>query len=198
MRNLVNPNTNITRPLSPHLTIHKPQFTPTFPIYHRIPGAFLATMVSFSPPFGLEIGFFSLTYDNFYQLASGFSVNFPKLTLSLVNLTSLAPRYHMGNGVRHSWWDLGFPQSSPIIRISEFPTLCVAFSAFGRILQRIYCWSSGLAQHWFLYHRRVRERRKVIPSPLASRTLRNSPYFIFSYSVPPFRIGQGPGGACAS
>nr|KUM49920.1 succinate dehydrogenase subunit 3 [Picea glauca]QHR86103.1 succinate dehydrogenase subunit 3 [Picea sitchensis] len=160
MRNLVNPNTNITRPLSPHLTIHKPQFTPTFPIYHRIPGALLATMVSFSPPFGLEIGFFSLTYDNLYQLASGFSVNFPKVALSLVNLTSLAPRYHMGNGVRHLWRDLVFSQSSPIIRISEFPTLCVAFSAFGRILQRIYCRSSGLAQHLFIYHRRVRERRK--------------------------------------
>nr|QJH91725.1 succinate dehydrogenase subunit 3 [Abies sibirica] len=139
MRNLVNPNTNINRPLSPHPTIHKPQFTPTFPIYHRIPGAFLATMVSFSPPFGPEIGFISLTYENLYQLASGLSVNFPKFTLSLVNLTSLAPRYHMGNGVRHLWWDWGFSQSSPIIRISEFPTLCVAFSAFGRIIQRIYC-----------------------------------------------------------
>nr|KUM48411.1 succinate dehydrogenase subunit 3 [Picea glauca]QHR90603.1 putative succinate dehydrogenase subunit 3 [Picea sitchensis] len=34
MRNLVNPNTNINRPLSPHPT-HKPQFTPTLPIYHK-------------------------------------------------------------------------------------------------------------------------------------------------------------------
>jgi len=139
MRNLVNPNTNINRPLSPHLTIHKPQFTPTFSIYHRISGAFLATMVLFSLPFGSEIGFISFTYENLYQLASGLSVNFPKFTLSLVNLTSLAPRYHMGNGVRHLWWDWGFSQSSPIIRISEFLTLCVAFLAFGRIIQRIYC-----------------------------------------------------------
>jgi len=162
MPNLVNPNTNINRPLSPHLTIHKPQFTPTFSIYHRISGAFLATMVSFSPLFGPEIVLISLTYENLYQLASGFSVNFPKFTLSLVNLTSLAPRYHMGNGVRHLWWDWGFIYggigASPIIRISEFPTLCVAFLAFGRILQRIYCWSSGLAQHFFIYHWRVRER----------------------------------------
>ncbi len=148
MRNLVNPNTNINRPLSPHLTIHKPQFTPTFPIYHRIPGAFLATMVSFSPPFCPEIGFISLTYENLYKLASVFSVNFPKFTLSLVNLTLLALCYHMGNGVRHLWWDLGFSQSSPIIRISEFLTLCVAFLAFGRIIQRIYFWSSDIAQHY--------------------------------------------------
>nr|QOD41083.1 succinate dehydrogenase cytochrome subunit 3 [Larix sibirica] len=139
MQNLVNPNTNINRPLSPHLTIYKPQFTSTFSIYHRISGAFLATMVLFSLLFCLEIVLISLTYENFYQLASGFSVNFPKFTLSLVNLTLLALCYHMGNGVRHLWWDWGFSQSSPIIRISEFLTLCVAFLAFGRIIQRIYC-----------------------------------------------------------
>lgn len=45
MRNLVNPNTNITRPLSPHITIYKPQFTSTFSIYHRISGAFIATSI---------------------------------------------------------------------------------------------------------------------------------------------------------
>nr|YP_009167271.1 succinate dehydrogenase cytochrome subunit 3 [Ginkgo biloba]AJP33491.1 succinate dehydrogenase cytochrome subunit 3 [Ginkgo biloba]QXE43927.1 succinate dehydrogenase cytochrome subunit 3 [Ginkgo biloba] len=128
---------NINRPLPPHPTLHKPQLTPTFPISHRIPGAFLATMVSFSPPLCPEIGLISSTYENLYQ--SSFSVNFPKFILGLVNLTLLASRYHMSNGVRHSWWDLGFsPESSPRIRISELTTLCVAFSAFGRIIQRIY------------------------------------------------------------
>ncbi|KAL9409196.1 hypothetical protein AB3S75_047559 [Citrus x aurantiifolia] len=38
---------NILRPLSPHLPIYKPQFTLTFPISHRIFGAFLATIVLF-------------------------------------------------------------------------------------------------------------------------------------------------------
>ncbi|PSR84091.1 Succinate dehydrogenase cytochrome b560 subunit like [Actinidia chinensis var. chinensis] len=36
---------NILRPLSPHLPIYKPQLTSTFPISHRISGAFLATNV---------------------------------------------------------------------------------------------------------------------------------------------------------
>nr|QJH91621.1 succinate dehydrogenase subunit 3 [Zamia integrifolia]QJH91782.1 succinate dehydrogenase subunit 3 [Ceratozamia hildae]QXE44366.1 succinate dehydrogenase cytochrome subunit 3 [Zamia furfuracea]BDC46218.1 succinate dehydrogenase cytochrome subunit 3 [Zamia furfuracea]BDC46259.1 succinate dehydrogenase cytochrome subunit 3 [Dioon spinulosum] len=129
---------NINRPLPPHPTIHKPQLTPTFPIPHRIPGAFLATMVLFSPPFRPEIGLISSTYGNLYQ--SSFSVNFPKFILGLVNPTPLAPRYHMSNGVRHLRWDLGFsPEFSPIIRISEFPALCVAFPALGKILRRIYC-----------------------------------------------------------
>ncbi|CAD5197520.1 unnamed protein product [Musa acuminata subsp. malaccensis] len=38
---------NILRTLSPHLPIVKPQLTSTFPISHRISGAFLATIVSF-------------------------------------------------------------------------------------------------------------------------------------------------------
>nr|BAJ22105.1 succinate dehydrogenase cytochrome subunit 3 [Cycas taitungensis] len=129
---------NINRPLSPHLTIYKPQLTSTFSILHRISGAFLATMVLFSLLFCLEIGLISFTYGNFYQFS--FSVNFPKFILGLVNLTLLALCYHMSNGVRHLWWDLGFfLEFSLIIRISEFLALCVAFLALGKIIRRIYC-----------------------------------------------------------
>ena len=35
----------INRPLSPHLTIYKPQLTSTFSIFHRISGAFLGVAV---------------------------------------------------------------------------------------------------------------------------------------------------------
>ena len=35
----------INRPLSPHLTIYKPQLTSTFSIFHRISGAFLGAAV---------------------------------------------------------------------------------------------------------------------------------------------------------
>ncbi|KAF4349951.1 hypothetical protein G4B88_002373 (mitochondrion) [Cannabis sativa] len=41
---------NILRPLSPHLPIYKPQLTSTFPISHRISGAFLATIGGFASP----------------------------------------------------------------------------------------------------------------------------------------------------
>ena len=35
----------INRPLSPHLTIYKPQLTSTLSIFHRISGAFLGAAV---------------------------------------------------------------------------------------------------------------------------------------------------------
>ena len=38
-------NMKINRPLSPHLTIYKPQLTSTFSIFHRISGAFLGAAV---------------------------------------------------------------------------------------------------------------------------------------------------------
>ncbi|KAM3738300.1 hypothetical protein ACB098_09G121900 [Castanea mollissima] len=69
---------NILRPLSPHLPIYKPQLTSTFPISHRISGAFLATI-------------------NFYQ----FFFFSSKLILISVEITALALSYHLFNGVRH-------------------------------------------------------------------------------------------------
>ena len=62
--NLINNRKNILRPLSPHLPIYKPQLTSTFPIYHRISGAFLATLVLFfyllCDPFGVWDSFLSV------------------------------------------------------------------------------------------------------------------------------------------
>nr|QXE43711.1 succinate dehydrogenase cytochrome subunit 3 [Araucaria cunninghamii] len=94
----------IIRPLSPHLTIYMPQQNSTFPIFHRIPGAFSATMVLFSLIVSLQIGEVILTYTNTYQ--SLFYVIEPKFALTVKSLTFLALCYHMVFGVRHLWWDL--------------------------------------------------------------------------------------------
>nr|UBB39973.1 succinate dehydrogenase subunit 3 [Chionanthus retusus] len=88
---------NILRPLSPHLPIYKPQLTSTFPIYHRISGAFLATIVLFFYLICLKIGLICLTYENVYQ----FFFYSSKLMLIGATLTALALSYHLYNGVRH-------------------------------------------------------------------------------------------------
>lgn len=95
--NLINNRKNILRPLSPHLPIYKPQLTSTFPISHRISGAFLATIVLFFYLLCLKIGLICLTYDNFYQ----FLFYSSKLILISVEITALALSYHLYNGVRH-------------------------------------------------------------------------------------------------
>ena len=88
---------NILRPLSPHLPIYKPQLTSTFPIFHRISGAFLTTIVLFFYLLCLKIGLICFTYDNFYQ----FFFYSSKLILISLEITALALFYHMYNGVRH-------------------------------------------------------------------------------------------------
>jgi len=95
--NLIHIRKNILRPLSPHLPIYKPQLTSTFPISHRISGAFLATIVLFFYLLCLKIGFICFTYDNFYQ----FLFYSSKLILISVEITTLALSYHLYNGVRH-------------------------------------------------------------------------------------------------
>lgn len=90
---------NILRPLSPHLPIYKPQLTSTFSIFHRISGAFLATIVLFFYLLCLKMGLICFTYENFYQFFFYFYSS--KLILISVEITALALSYHLYNGVRH-------------------------------------------------------------------------------------------------
>ncbi|YP_009243681.1 succinate dehydrogenase subunit 3 (mitochondrion) [Cannabis sativa] len=96
---------NILRPLSPHLPIYKPQLTSTFPISHRISGAFLATIVLFFYLLCLKIGWICFTYENFYQ----FFFYSSKLIPISVEITALALSYHLYHGVRHLLTDFWVP-----------------------------------------------------------------------------------------
>nr|WDS46528.1 succinate dehydrogenase subunit 3 [Aristolochia fimbriata] len=84
------------RPLSPHLTLYVSQLTSTFPISHRISGAFLATMVLFSPILCPKMSLICLTYENFYQSSYISSKFIP----SSVGLTILALSFHLYYGAR--------------------------------------------------------------------------------------------------
>ena len=88
---------NILRPLSPHLPIYKPQLTSTFPISHRISGAFLVTIVFLFYLLCLKIGLICFTYENKNQ----FLFYSSKLIPISVEITALALSYHLYNGVRH-------------------------------------------------------------------------------------------------
>nr|QIA59621.1 succinate dehydrogenase subunit 3 [Conocephalum conicum] len=131
----------INRPLSPHLTIYKPQLTSTFSIFHRISGAFLATMVLFSILF-FKIGDLSLTFYHFYQYFFFFTFYLNWFIISLVNLTLLALCYHMSNGVRHLLWDLGFfLELSKVYTSGIIMLFCATFLALLNIIRQH--WSNG-------------------------------------------------------
>nr|WML72257.1 succinate dehydrogenase subunit 3 [Ceratophyllum demersum] len=86
----------VLRSLPPHLRIWKSQLTSTFPISHRISGAFLACMLLFCPILFLQMGLISFTYANIYQITTPISLKF---ITSAVNLTALALSYHILDGV---------------------------------------------------------------------------------------------------
>nr|YP_010736362.1 succinate dehydrogenase subunit 3 [Zygnema circumcarinatum]QKQ14690.1 succinate dehydrogenase subunit 3 [Zygnema circumcarinatum]WEL36335.1 succinate dehydrogenase subunit 3 [Zygnema circumcarinatum] len=97
----------INRPLSPHLTIYKPQLTSTLSILHRISGAFLASILLFTL-FCLKLSDLSLSFYAFYWCVFNVLAYLNWFLLGLINLALLALCYHMSNGIRHLIWDLGF------------------------------------------------------------------------------------------
>jgi len=125
----------INRPLSPHLTIYKPQLTSTFSIFHRISGAFLAIMV-FSSILFLKIGDLNLTSYYLYRYAFFFTFYFYWLILSVVNFSLLALCYHMSNGIRHLLWDLGFfLELSKVYTSGIIMLFCATFLAVSNIIR---------------------------------------------------------------
>lgn len=94
------------RPLSPHLTIFTPQLTSTLSILHRVSGAFLASLVLLSL-LCLKIGDLSLCLYPVYWCVFVGSAH-GRVFFSLTHLALLALCYHMSNGLRHVFWDLGF------------------------------------------------------------------------------------------
>lgn len=90
------------RPLSPHLQIFKPMLTMVLSITHRITGVFLV------------IGLLPLVYwlvaaatgPEAYAHAQG--VLGSMLGMLLLFLWTLAFYYHLGNGIRHLFWDAGY------------------------------------------------------------------------------------------
>lgn len=89
------------RPLSPHLSIYKPQLTSMLSIFHRLTGGAL-----FVGGFLLLGWVFSLVWgEASYQMM----MNFLESPLGIVLLSGwlFAFYYHLLNGLRHLYWDMG-------------------------------------------------------------------------------------------
>ena len=92
---------NSKRPLSPHLQVYKPQLTSILSISHRIAGILLSG-VSIILPIGLY--FFSFGENVFTDFLSFFNhYLFKILLIFIIFILS----YHLLNGIRHLFWDLG-------------------------------------------------------------------------------------------
>ena len=89
------------RPLSPHLQVYKPQITSVMSILHRITGVFLSLGSLL-----LAVWLFGAAYDE--RLYMDLSDFFRSLvgTAALIAWSG-AFYYHLCNGIRHMFWDVG-------------------------------------------------------------------------------------------
>ena len=92
---------NNKRPLSPHLQIYKPQPTSVMSISHRFTGVILSLLLLLIPFFFFVI---SLGSEYFNILVSVLDHFLVKLILYGV---IFVVTYHLLNGVRHLFWDIG-------------------------------------------------------------------------------------------
>lgn len=89
------------RPLSPHLTIYRPQITSVLSILHRITGVALSA--------GLLLGVWwflaAATGDGYFAVVDGLVTSWIGTLVMLGSLWALM--YHFCNGIRHLYWDTG-------------------------------------------------------------------------------------------
>lgn len=107
------------RPLSPHLTIYRPQITSGLSILHRMTG--VALLVSamlvvwwFLAAAGGRDGF---------EFADGLLTSW--LGRLVLLLSSVALWYHFANGIRHLIWDAGFGFELDQVRLSAIAVAVV-------------------------------------------------------------------------
>ncbi len=90
-----------SRPLSPHLQVYRWQITMALSILHRFSGVVISAGLVGMAFWLLALSLGPDTYTAWFGWLSG-----PVGRLALF-LVSLALVYHLCNGLRHLWWDMG-------------------------------------------------------------------------------------------
>lgn len=90
------------RPLSPHLSIYKPQISSVLSILHRMTGAFLASGIAVLVLWLWGAAYSPLCYAMVNHIAAHW------VGQLLLFGWSVAFYYHLSNGIRHLFWDMGY------------------------------------------------------------------------------------------
>lgn len=121
------------RPLSPHLSIYKPQITSITSITHRASGVFLSLgLIAFVA--WLWIAAYCPEY--YATLDGHYSTLWAR---GLMALWTLAFFYHFINGIRHLFWDMGQGLDLPSATRSGYMAI------FGSIAVTAFIWYMLLA-----------------------------------------------------
>lgn len=89
------------RPLSPHITVYRPQITSVLSIFHRITGVAMTLAAV------LIVWWFlaAASGPEYFAFADGIVTSWIGTLVMLGSLWALW--FHFCNGIRHLWWDLG-------------------------------------------------------------------------------------------
>lgn len=90
------------RPLSPHLTIYRPQYTSVLSIMHRVTGSALTLGAILAVWWLLA----AATSEEYFVFVDGLATSWIGNLIWIGSTWALA--YHMLNGIRHLAWDLGY------------------------------------------------------------------------------------------
>jgi len=116
------------KPLSPHLQIYKPQITSILSISHRITGIIL-----FFSTFLICFWLFSIAFNNNFESLINifFSKTIGKTLLFFITLSFF---YHLLNGIRHLFWDIGYGYKLSNVYLSGI------FVVLLSLITNIYIW----------------------------------------------------------
>lgn len=125
------PNTT-NRPLSPHLTIYRWPITMTLSILHRITGGALAVGSILIVYWLWAAAYSPEAFDMLTQCAGGM------LGRVVLVAWSAAFYYHLLNGIRHLFWDMGTGLEVDVAKRSAWIVL------FGTVVLTVITWASVL------------------------------------------------------
>ena len=109
----------LRRPTAPHLSIYKKQISSVLSIFHRLSGI------------GLFIGFSVIAWWMVFWIFSKFDPQIFGLMNNLIvrlglYALSAALFYHLCNGIRHLFWDMGYGYSIPTMHKSGWSVVFVS------------------------------------------------------------------------
>lgn len=90
------------RPMSPHLSVYRPQMSMITSITHRITGVGMVLALSWIVWWFLAAS----TGPEYFAVVDGSLTNWFGLLVLIGSLWALA--FHFCNGIRHLFWDLGY------------------------------------------------------------------------------------------
>ncbi|MDC3169502.1 succinate dehydrogenase, cytochrome b556 subunit [Paracoccaceae bacterium] len=109
------------RPLSPHLTVYKPQITSVLSIFHRITGAGLSVGTVLVVLWLASVAAGEDAFNDFNNF-----LNNP-LTLFILIASLWALWYHFCTGLRHLYWDMGYGYNLRSVAISGWVAVVSSF-----------------------------------------------------------------------